>query len=472
MNFPSDIFRVVIADDEYIIRERLAKHLREAGYDVVGMACDGTEAQEMLFDLEPDIIITDIAMPQMSGIELLEESYKAGILAKFIILTGYNEFDFALSALKNGASDYLLKPIDSDLLLQAMDRAVSSLVEDAKHRTIESAYDQLKDADYLYRYFCGEDVEKQLSSLLSRIVMHPHGNRLLLVNGILSERIPDVLLFSLPNGMTLGLLNPGQSHIVNKLPPTWYSVLGNPCSKKENLREGFILLRRILLNRFFTPGTYRYHQILSDCPVNSINAMMLQNQVLIGKGQLELLCGLLEAQIRELKHPLQLEYHFSSFITLIKQTNHGVSSFPWENHSALWILERFSSLEEYISWIQALVRETYQNKSEESLPLVERVRQYLLDHAVQPQLNLDMIALGVCAHPNYISTKFKEETGVSVIEFLNGIRLERAYSLLESVDLSCQQVALSVGFNDQFYFSKCFKKKYGFPPNVLTKQKK
>jgi len=472
MKTTSDIFRVVIADDEYIIRERLAKHLREAGYDVVGMACDGLEAQEMLSDLEPDIIITDIAMPQMSGIELLEKSRKAGILTKFIILTGYNEFDFAISALKNSASDYLLKPIDSTLLLQAMDRAVASLVKDAKHKTIESAYDQLKDADFLYRYFCGEDVEEQLSPLLSGIVMHPHGNRLLLVNGLLSKAIPDILQFFLPNGMTLGLLKPGQSHVVSTLPSTWFSVLGNPCNEKETLRECFVLLRRILLNRFFSPETYIYRQNLSDCSIASINARMLQNQALIGTGQLDLFSELLEAQVKELEHPLQLESYTSAFITLMKQGHRGAFSFPWENHSSLWILERFSSLEEYIAWLQALVLETYQNKAEESLPLVERVRQYLLNHFVQPQVNMDMIALGVCAHPNYISTKFKEETGMSVIEFLNGIRLEKAYSLLESADISCQQVALNVGYNDQFYFSKCFKKKYGFPPNVLTKQKK
>ncbi len=462
--------RVVIADDEYIIRERLAKHLREAGYDVVGMADDGLKAQEMLTTLAPDIIITDIAMPHMSGIELLQESRKAGILTKFIILTGYNEFDYAVSALKNSASDYLLKPIDSRLLLEAMERAVTSLIWETKQKTIASEYDQLKDTDILYRYFCGEDVQEQLSAHLADMVLSPHGNRLLLINGLLAENIPDVPTFFLPNGMTLGLLKPGQTHVVDKLPPTWYSALGNPCNEKVPLREGFVLLRRVLLNRFFTPEVYHYNQNLPDCSLVSVRSTMMQNQALVQAGNGGLLYDLLEPQLREITCPLQLECYTADLITLVKHTNHGVSGFPWENHSSLWILERFSSLTEYITWLKALVLEAYQDATGEGPPLVERVREYLVSHYAQPQLNLDMIALGVCAHPNYISTKFKEEMGISVIEFLTGIRLEKAYSLLDSAPLSCQQVALSVGFNDQFYFSKCFKKKFGFPPNVLMKQ--
>ncbi len=470
MKVLSDTFTVVIADDEYIIRERLSKHLEEAGYSIVGMACDGLEAQELLNEYLPDIIITDIAMPLMSGIELLEESRKAGIHTKFIILTGYNNFDFAISALKNSASDYLLKPIDSDQLLDAMDRAVTAIIKDIKQRKIEHAYDKLKDAELLYRYFCGEDVEKNLSARVSEIIVHPQGTRLLLINGLLSDKINEVLLFALPNGMTLGLLKPGQSHVVGNLPLNLYVALSNPCQDKEILRAMFVTLRCVLLKRFFSPETHLYGQALSECSVSSISAMMAQNQTLIQMGDFSLFTRLLDSQVHELEHPLQLECYTSSLITLIKQGQRGLSGFPWESHSALWILERFTSLEECIAWFQALILETFQHKTEASIPLVEKVRQYLTTHYAQPHLNLDMIALVVCAHPNYISTKFKEETGFSVIEFLTDIRLEKAYFLLESTDFSCQQVSLSVGFNDQFYFSKRFKKKYGFPPNVLAKQ--
>jgi DNA-binding NtrC family response regulator len=108
--------RILVVDDEDIIRESLAFVLRKEGY-TVQEAENGLVAYNKLVEESFDLVITDLEMPEMKGIELLEEIKKLNIQTSVVIITAFGSLDTAISALRNGASDYLLKPVEFDELI-------------------------------------------------------------------------------------------------------------------------------------------------------------------------------------------------------------------------------------------------------------------------------------------------------------------------------------------------------------------
>ena len=120
------MLKVLLVDDEPVILEGLKVMIdwEQEGLQVVGSATDGMEAFRMIRELSPDIVITDIKMPRMSGLELLERVREKGDKQTgFIVLTGFDDFSYARRALKLEAIDYLLKPVEKKELLGALKKA-------------------------------------------------------------------------------------------------------------------------------------------------------------------------------------------------------------------------------------------------------------------------------------------------------------------------------------------------------------
>ena len=105
------MYRALIVDDEDIIKIGLKTIIdwEQLGFEIVGTAEDGLEAIKKVEELSPDLIITDIIMPRMDGIELMEELKKRGFAGKIIVLSNYGEVDYVKRAMKLGAEDYILK---------------------------------------------------------------------------------------------------------------------------------------------------------------------------------------------------------------------------------------------------------------------------------------------------------------------------------------------------------------------------
>lgn len=121
------MFRVLIADDEETIREGLKKLIEsyDIGLSVIATAEDGEVAMDLINEYKPEIILMDINMPFIDGLEIIEEIRKTDQNTKIIIISGYNQFDYAQKALELGVFSYLLKPINyrdfKDILIRAMD---------------------------------------------------------------------------------------------------------------------------------------------------------------------------------------------------------------------------------------------------------------------------------------------------------------------------------------------------------------
>lgn len=116
------MLRLMIVDDEQIIREALSQMIDYAsiGYELIAAAKNGMEAYDIICDEYPDVVITDIRMPILNGLDLIERSRKADSRITFILLSGYGDFEYAKQAMKYGVRYYLLKPTDKNELIESL----------------------------------------------------------------------------------------------------------------------------------------------------------------------------------------------------------------------------------------------------------------------------------------------------------------------------------------------------------------
>ena len=131
------MYRVIIADDERIIREGISQKInwKRLNLELVDLAENGKDAYEKIIEKKPDIVITDIKMPGMNGLELIDKVIKNYKNIRFIILSGYDEFEFAKKAMKHGIKHYLLKPTDEDEISKVL-KAVKKDIKDEEEKQL------------------------------------------------------------------------------------------------------------------------------------------------------------------------------------------------------------------------------------------------------------------------------------------------------------------------------------------------
>ena len=140
------VYRLLIVEDEPVIRQGLIRLLAldKHGYMLFGEAENGSEAIAMIEAHNPHVVITDIKMPLMDGLELIRRVNESGRpKPKFILLSGYREFDYARKALRYGVTDYLLKPVDEDELIALLKKTAAELRKDERKRFKEAAVNAL-----------------------------------------------------------------------------------------------------------------------------------------------------------------------------------------------------------------------------------------------------------------------------------------------------------------------------------------
>jgi len=135
------MYSVFIADDEHIVLEGIRNSIDwdSSDFSFAGEATDGELALSMIHDVKPDILITDIKMPFMDGLELARTLKKIQPWIRIIILSGHDEFEFAKEAISIGVEDYILKPFTSEVLLKSLKKVSDRL--DVERKQIKDISD-------------------------------------------------------------------------------------------------------------------------------------------------------------------------------------------------------------------------------------------------------------------------------------------------------------------------------------------
>lgn len=133
------MYSIIIVDDQRSVVDKMIKYVNwnELGVKVEGTACNGRDGYDKIMQLRPDIVMTDISMPVWDGLEMIRQLKKSGLSPKFVILTGYEDFEYAKVAVKYGVFDYIVKPALPKNIYDAMKKVVSLCAKEAEQKAYE-----------------------------------------------------------------------------------------------------------------------------------------------------------------------------------------------------------------------------------------------------------------------------------------------------------------------------------------------
>ena len=404
---------VFLVDDEIVIREgiRASFPWEQTEYTLVGEAPDGEVALPMIRDTNPDIIITDIRMPFMDGIELCRAVRSQMPWIAVIILSGYDEFEYARQAIQLGVREYLLKPISAEDLRRALDRVSAMIREERRTQERGEGLRKRMENGNLYLQ------EKLLSSLYSEDAAEGDAEN------------------------TLQQLRAMGAEVIAPR----YAVID---AAFEPQREGQEALAELAeasggLIHASTSRTGSRLLVLGDTDGDTEErAYAFASSI---SRELERAgCRAIRVSIGE----------------IVDRPGDILRSFQTARH-----LRHILADEEGESPMIVGVRELGEIPSEKKSPsLVAEAKFFLSRHYTDPNLMLQDVARAVGMSNSRFSTVFAQQSGKTYTEYITSLRLEKAMELLRETDLRGAQIAVEVGYNDAHYFSYLFKKNTGMTP--------
>ncbi len=485
--------KVLIVEDERRAARAISHMVNQhPECTVVGMAGNGEEAMTYLRQMRVDLVLTDIRMPLMGGVQLMESIYQEFPSILIVVLSGYSQFDYAKAALQYRAFDYLLKPISQEDLFRMLDQAVETL--SSRKRTKQqlllqqalSGALQPKDADQLVHLglvVCGQpDSAAQSTHLWLRPEQEQWLNQCFGRSAPVYTRISDnTLLFLFPFSSTLSeqitqyvqCLQQHTDYPIHLIYTRNTTTLSQVKELTQQLSQ--ILLPQLTLFRSqfgsvdsFTAGV-RQTPPGNLLPERAADALLAQNReqlrtelqqtlsvISAGTGLLDDMLSYLLAILGDSRIAFQLS---ASQMEQTRRTAYQILLSAAEAGLCAEILA------DYL--LQLNAAPTHKRSAAET---VEEIAQYLETHYRQSQ-SVDLLARQFNLTPSYLNKIFKQIKGVRPTEYLLSIRMARARQILEaSPNALVKDVANSVGYTDPNYFSKVFKRATGLWPTECQKK--
>lgn len=520
-------YTVLVVDDEQDQRRALIERVNwnAAGFEVIGEAENGVEALDVIESLEPDLILTDIRMPMISGLELAARVRELRPATQIVILSGYDSFEYAQTAINYNIISYLLKPISSEEMSEAlfeihrrMDEKLGSVVskpdEDIKNQIRRLSVDE-----FLLPLMLGNNEEKPDDEELFRKAREL---------GIIKEESRHrfcVLISKFKDNSGKSCTNAEHTDFINNIISQYmhcetflvygravtlvvvdaYNELSN--ALELPLRE-IVQTAKRMLNHSCTIGVSREFSLLSDCSSAYFQAVTARRYTSDGAGEVRFINdqehnGEYEIEYVE-KTALKLEQllkvgskgSLEEFINKLYETNtpenanllvmqiiatvYRVVSAVADKSELLSLLSSnpiFARVTSYsseavmknelISFCEDAKALISQSQRRDTEILCDRVVQIIDEQYSDETLSLTGVSNELAVSPNYLSALIKKTKKKNFITLLTERRMKAAYDMLVCSGLKVLEIAEKCGYSDQHYFSYCFKKFYGDSPNKV-----
>ncbi|WP_077534324.1 response regulator transcription factor [Massiliimalia massiliensis] len=507
--------KLLVVDDESSIREGLVETIdwRSIGIDSVSSAKNGIEAMKYIRQSTPDILLTDIRMPGMDGLELAECVSRLYPKTKILLLSGYTDFSYAKQAISIGVKEYLVKPVNIDDLI---DR-VRMTVEEIKHSTpiLQTSNDfsstikkLLKDPNLvkeelaLFIHSAGFRWNQPylLTSLVELLPYDPLDEAkpapldLTEITDALSHSYP-IEVFWMPGNKANQILlffNLSSASDSSSVQETASNFIDTFCQKYNQQST-------IAFSDMFS--AYSFQSALRDAEKTLQYRFFIGNGVTLTSQQFskkqfehpispDSIRGELTKAIRSvniesclhLLHPLFQSYRFSDITDIKTIQNYCfqlVSMLSVQiddrvdvrnnllNLGYIQYVKHFSILEEYIHQVEffycdilAIIK---QNQPSKSRWIIKRAKDFMNQNYTLP-LSVEQIAQQVERSPSYLCHIFNSIEGIPITEYLNKLRVQKAKELLRGTSMMSYEIAEYVGFKNYRYFTQVFKKYTGNSP--------
>ena len=521
-------YKVFLVEDEIITREGIRDNVNwaAAGFEFCGEASDGEMALPLIEEAKPDVLITDIKMPFMDGLQLSKIVHDHMPWVKIIILSGHNEFEYAQSAVKLGVTEYLLKPVSAEDLHRTLSGLYTTLEKDAQRREAlkslqEKALDNLvlnrrrfllklvmggvssSDAieqsaqmglDILARYYlviiirielCQDSrpydyVEyKQVETLVSGFAANNP-------DILLTRKDPEELVLLLKGDSLEQIVQEGsflsgllKDEVEKKTSCKVVIEMGKPQDRLGDIHHSFA--EALAKTKSFAKyqGWSRLDQDQVDLVTMDHNAI----EEFIRFGSIHEFDDFFSSTLKPVSEAAlrsSLMKHYM-FVDIILTTEQFISDFAGKDGklvSAVHDIENILNEIKDVGQIKAELKRIFstalsfrneQTNHERSL-ILHQAKEFLDENFSDADLKMSQVARKFNISPSHFSTVFRAEFGLTYRDYLSQLRIKHAKLLLRTTNLKSSDISFRSGFNDPHYFSIVFKKKTGLTPLQFRKQ--
>ncbi|NBJ94379.1 response regulator [Parablautia muri] len=493
------MFKILVVEDELYARESLMKQIRE--YDTEGQfriwqASNGKEGEALFKEHQPELVITDIRMPKMDGLELLERIREEDARAQVVIVSAYSDFEYARLALTYGAVDYLLKPVENEALGQCLDKFVQKNRNEKKEALITGqdivtqfiANSIRKES---YSSFVEESMFRKVYHAYQITAVRFHDKKperqdfLAKIEGIYGSAFWSQFRFLEMDFDIWALVtvpNQGNSFFWRKL-CRLLDEKGYPASmgvseaytEAGKIRNAFREAREALKYKIYGEGIYFAEKIKKEPPavyhISKAKETALLEALRNGneKGTESIICEIFE-EIKEqgMVKAECLEMLYSKVTILFYQAigeNREEGEAFERTHTGIL---RFSSLDEMEHFLlninKNICRMKMKTGNGNRKEIVDTLTEYAMEHYNQDISLKELAEKVLFMNQDYLSHLFAEKKGISFSVFLRQIRMEHAKELLERENFSVTEVASMTGYNDTSQFIRFFKQETGMTP--------
>lgn len=495
------MIRLFLVEDEVYALKALEQKIKDIGgpYEIVGTASNGRQALEQISQLNPAIILADIRMPDMDGIEMLGHLKEQGFQGISIIITGYQQFEYAKQALQLGVTDYLLKPINPTELEACLARckeiltsrlrtqnAISFLIGNTPVSLDGISFERPLAINYL---IAGNALEHFDSIIHPNVPYIPSAD----IEEIFKKHLPNSNIVCLDGVLSNEkvLLLTGQETPLQDLTPllsaatqelenmegtfiTQYLCL---CEKEENLAKDIRFgrtnaARSVVLGKsqvLFSPPAHK-NKLENSKEYSELFSLLVRQQQY----------KLLQTNIKRLfntwlaeEYPIFLiENYLVYFLDELNATlNSASDSFDSQFYieNIICFSKDNKDLAEnfYLLLIELFVKNQMAEKNASGEELVARIEEYFSQN-ISTNITLQMLTDKMEVSKVYLCRVFKKHKNMTPIDYFTQLKIARAKQMIQTMpDVPFREIADALGFSDTYYFSKVFKKVTGYPPSEL-----
>lgn len=523
------MFKVLIIDDDFPVR-MLFKQIIDweaLGFEIVGEAVDGIEGLAMVETLEPQVILLDMEMPRLNGIQVIEQLMEKNYKCKIIVISCHDDFDYVKQALKLGAMDYLLKTtineeklrdilaiVKQEHLKREKDQKQSSKLKRLANKglqTMKHEYirDLITGGNILARDYAKSIENMNLKLSISKNMMvllqiDDYNKQLLKIGSkkdhhlfefTVSNIIEEVMAHCMHGELCVVdrryvLLFNAEKYISEK--KVMETIMSTVKEIKDSLSRYLDLTATLMIMDNFCTMKNLHGQYIMGIKALDISFYEGLNKIYIHSQMEHRTVEQSPLSISKIKDAIEekdlekVNTHVHKYLNraekvrlddrvLKVQLTDILSSLEsqWSikqlNIDAIDTMYTFHEIKDYVlqtlNNIEKSSDNTHNNKT------VQLVMDYCAKHYGE-DISLGILCQDIHMNLSYVSHLFKQEQGISFTEYLKNIRINKAKTLLTTTDLKLHAIAKRVGIHNYKYFAKLFKKQVGVTPTEYRTQKK
>ncbi|RXZ79352.1 response regulator [Paenibacillaceae bacterium] len=518
---------IMLVDDERLELEMMHLYIdwRAMGIEVITTARNGREAFEKYKAYQPDIVLTDVKMPIMDGLQLAKQIKEHDERTKVVFLSGHDEFDYIKAALNIEAAGYLLKPLDRKELADTMEKVKAKCRRDEEIQLSRSVWAAKSFASLLAEGTEQEETSRTFASLLKWDTALGAGLHIGIVSvdnpqtrsaGLepLSIALHHYLASSLTKGLVIDtklgeymILRYGESLQHEDLDQWWHDLLAfirAHCSftatighdsgigQLEQLQHCYCRAKQAVDFKFYAGGNRVIAYLKLPHITQHAAAAQEAGSVTmpdIGKPLLRAVRELNAAKAVDLiaayyaaataARPTKdavyrsaihlLNTLFEDHPRMEEQLKHqGSLASDWPAH--LYSLDSIAAIQDsLVPIVHAAIAYFASRQSDRNSAVISKALEFI-GSRLHTAITVEDIAATVYLSPNYLRTVFKEATGMTILEYMTQKRMARATELLHDRSLKIHEIAARVGYDNTSYFCSIFQRHKGLTPSDYRKK--